>query len=67
MKCPLSTKLFLVAGKCLTVPGQRDEKKIKAVAKVLAIIQVIRKKLEVSFMNNLIAWLSMFRNKPFNQ
>ena len=54
MKCPLSTKLFLVAGKCSTVPGKRDEKKIQAVYSI-GYIQVIRKKFEVSLMNNFIA------------
>ena len=33
MKCALSSKLFLVAGKCSAVPGQRNEKKIQPVVK----------------------------------
>ena len=55
MKCALSSKLFLVAGKCSTVPGQRNEKKNSACCKSLGYIQVDRKELEVPLMNNLIA------------
>ena len=55
MKCPFSTKLFLVAGKCSTVPGQTDERNNSGCSKSIGYIQVIRKKLEVPLMNNLLA------------
>ena len=54
MKCLLSTKLFLVTGECLTVLGQKNEKKIQPVAKSW-LYSGDQKKLEVPLMYNLKA------------